>query len=48
MIYDFTTNHLQHLQQEPLMDKPDFSNLSRPIQPMPDFVKTALLARRAA
>ena len=27
------------------MDKPDFSNLSRPIQPMPDFVKTALLGR---
>jgi uncharacterized protein YdeI (YjbR/CyaY-like superfamily) len=27
------------------MNKPDFSNLSRPIQPMPEFVKTALQAR---
>lgn len=27
------------------MDKTDFSSLSRPIHPMPEFVKTALLQR---
>jgi uncharacterized protein YdeI (YjbR/CyaY-like superfamily) len=28
------------------MDETDFSSLSRPIHPMPDFVKEALLERR--
>jgi uncharacterized protein YdeI (YjbR/CyaY-like superfamily) len=27
------------------MSTPDFSNLSRPVQPMPEFVKSALQAR---
>lgn len=28
-----------------MMSEPDFSNLSRPIQPMPEFVSEALISR---
>jgi hypothetical protein len=36
----------ESLVAERRMDNPEFSSLSRPIHPMPDFVRAALVERR--